>query len=88
MERLKFYPSSHSRNKHGYDVFQIVPSMNFWSKIAGIPSVDMVMESHKFGHRKSWKCHGMLFPRFHGNPAKMQCDYDITKLCFTHWVNN
>ena len=36
----------------GYGVFQNVPLINFSSKIAKIPTVEIVMENHKFGHGK------------------------------------
>ena len=31
---------------------------------------EMVMENRYFDHGKSWKSHGISFPRFRGNPGK------------------
>ena len=33
-------------------------------------TAELVMENRKFGFGKSWKSHGISFPRFSGNPVK------------------
>ena len=39
--------------------------------MARILTAEMVIENHRFGHGKSWKSHGIAFPRFRGKPVQL-----------------
>ena len=50
--------------------------------------MEMVMENYKFSHEKSWKSHGISFPRFCRNPVMAWFTQDLKKLKPVNLMNS